>query len=166
MKLLKVFIVFVLLIPFFSMDLRAEKKEDESIGKGTLFSVIINDFVNDDNWWTVGLGVRLDFRITHAFSFGLDVVAGGDADGEAITSIFPTISYHLKTKSKKWDVFFGVGINNISTVDSIHSSDNESYFSGFVGVTKRFSKHFGGTIRVFINRYGFGGGSAGLAYIN
>jgi hypothetical protein len=160
MKTFKMIIVFVMLVSALSVSLKAEG-ESKKVNSSFLNSDLIVLLNKDDG--TMGLSLGFNFRVIPRLSMGAEVVLGMSGDGEAIYTLFPTASYHFKMKSKKWDLFTGIGAAVVMKKPDYNSTFDNSLF-GILGARVKFSRHLGASFRIFAGERIIGGGSLGITY--
>jgi hypothetical protein len=153
-------LVFLIAILSFHMDLKAGV--DSQRLKVSLSGHMICLLMGDSG--LIGVGLNLEFRPSPQFSFGADLIHGIDSDGQAYSCILPAVSYHFDLKSKKTDLFIGVGFNAIIKRYDYTNTYFGSTLLGLGGVRFFFSPHFGVYFRLFITDRIFGGISIGGTY--
>ena len=117
-----------------------------------------------ENDGIIGAGLNLEFRVSPQVGFGVDLNSGVDSDGQGYVFLLPAVTYHFKLKSKKSDLFAGVGFNAIIKRDDSINTYFGSSLLAFAGGRLFFSPHFGGQFRIFVSDRIFGGFSLGCTY--
>lgn len=153
-------LVFLMVILSFHMELKAGEGSQRL--KVSLSGHMICLLMDDDG--LMGVGLNLEFRPSPQFSFGADLIQGVDSDGQAYSFILPAVSYHFDLKSKRTDLFIGVGFNAIIKRYDYTNTYFGSTLLGLGGVRFFFSRHFGAYFRLFITDRIFGGISIGGTY--
>ncbi len=154
-------IILLTLTMLWNMDLTA-KGQSQPTKKSVSLETVILKYKHDR---LKGYGLAFQYRVFPQIGVGMDIVVGGDKDGEeGYMFLFPNVSFHFLPPVEKWDLFVGLAASLFLAKQDFTNTDHSVNGFGFAGVKVNFSRNIGSTLRGFLGGRGMAGGSLGLTY--